>query len=584
MRTLLTITLLGIFSSQTFAQNYNPEIDKDEIKEQISYLASEELAGRKPGTDGDKAAAKYIRNKFEEAGLQLLGEDGYQYFKITSAIELGKYNALRVGDSEYELKKEFIPLSFTGNSTLNAEVVFVGYGFSIKEDTIDWDDYRDIDVKGKWVLVLRADPDLDNPHSPFAQYSRDRYKVMNALDHGAAGILLVNTVDFDKQDALAKLNPVQGIAPAKIPVIQIKRNIADELLKSHNETIESLEKKIGENNGKSFQTGVELQASAEVNQIKSNTMNVVGYLEGTSGSDEYIIVGAHYDHLGMGGGSSRAPDTTAVHYGADDNASGVSLVIELAQKAAKDRPDRSVLFMAFGAEEMGLLGSRHYVANPLLEKENAKAMFNLDMVGRLNDEKSLVISGTGTASETDSLLTAGIYKDEFNLVKSSGGTGPSDHSSFYTEGIPVLFFSTGVHDQYHTPDDKASLINYEGTELVGNQIFDLLMLYGKEEQLLSYRQTGSKQGTSMRRRMKITLGIIPDYGSDIEGLGVGGVRSDGPAEKGGMQKGDIIVGIDGKAITNIYDYMYRMAEFSKGQRITVEVLRNEEKKLLIIEL
>lgn len=584
MRTLITYALLGFISIQTYTQTYNPEIDKNEIKEHINYLASEELAGRKPGTAGDKAAAKYIRDKFEEAGLKLLGKDGYQYFEITSAIELGENNKLTLGDAKYELKKDFIPLSFSGNSSVNAEVVFVGYGFSIKEDTIDWDDYKGIDVEGKWVMVLRADPDLDNPHSPFARYSRDRYKVMNALDHGAAGILLVNSVDFDKQDALAKLKPIQGIAPAKIPVVQIKRNIANEILKSQNDSIEGLEQQLNENVSNSFETGTKLQASTEVNQIKSNTMNVIGYLEGTSNTDEYIVVGAHYDHLGMGGGSSRAPDTVAVHYGADDNASGVGLVIELAQKAAKNRPERSVLFIAFGAEEMGLLGSRHYVSNPVLDKDKAKAMFNLDMVGRLNEEKSIVISGTGTAAETDSLLTVGMYNDELNLVKSPGGTGPSDHSSFYTEGIPVLFFSTGVHDQYHTPNDKAEFINYEGTEVVGNQIFDLLILYGKEAQVLSYRQSGSKQGTSMRRRMKVTMGIIPDYGSEIEGLGVGGVRTDGPAELGGMQKGDIIIGIDGKPITNIYDYMYRMAEFSTGQRITVEVLRNEEKKLLIIEL
>ncbi len=585
MRTILLVAFWSIFSFQSFCQKFNPEIDKDEIKEHINFLASEELAGRKPGTDGDKTAAEYIRNKFSEAGLKLLGDNGYQYFEITSAIKLGDNNSLKVGDAKFELSKDFIPLSFSGNKQLAAEVVFVGYGFTIDEDTLKWNDYTNVDVNGKWVLALRADPDLDNPHSPFSQYSTDRYKVMNAIDHGAEGVILVNTTEFDKDDALVKLKPIQGIAASRIPVVQVKRKVADEILKPNEKVILDLEKLYTNNkNSASFKINTEVDAETEVIPIKENTMNVIGLLEGKSKSNDYVIVGGHYDHLGMGGSTSRAPGTVAVHYGADDNASGISLLIELAQKASKNRPERSILFIAFGAEEMGLLGSGYYVSNPILKKENAKAMFNLDMVGRLNEEKSLMINGTGTAKETDSLLSIGLDSTAFNLIKSSGGTGPSDHSSFYTEGIPVLFFTTGVHDEYHTPRDKAELINYEGTELVGKEIYNLLSLYSKEEQLLTFQHSGSKQGNNMRRRMKVTLGIIPDYASDIEGLGVGGVRADGPADIGGMKKGDIIVGIDGKAITNIYDYMYRLATFSKGQRITVEVLRNEEKKLLLIEL
>lgn len=585
MRIILFITLLGIFSNHTFSQNFNPEIDKNEIKDYINYLASEELAGRKPGTEGDKAAASYIKNKFKEAGLDLRGDEGFQYFEITSDIKLGEKNYLKVEGKSFELLKDYIPLSFSGSKQFKSEVVFVGYGFSIDEDTLKWDDYREVDVKGKWVLALRADPDLDNPHSPYARYSTDRYKVMNALDHGAEGVILVNTSEFDKEDALTKLKPVQGIASSRIPVIQAKREVANEILMASGKNMSELEKQYSEKpTESSFKVISEVEAETEVIPIKANTMNVVGFLEGKSKSNEYIVVGAHYDHLGMGGSTSRAPDTVAVHYGADDNASGISLLIELAQKASKDKPERSILFIAFGAEEMGLLGSRHYVANPLLDKKKAKAMFNLDMVGRLNDEKSLMVGGTGTAIQTDSLLAVGLDSTKFNLVKSPGGTGPSDHSSFYTEGIPVLFFTTGVHDEYHTPRDKAELINFEGAEMLGIEIYNLLKIYGKEGQKLTYQQSGSKQGTNMRRRMKVTLGIIPDYGSDIEGLGVGGVRTGGPADSGGMQKGDIIIGIDGKAITNIYDYMYRLATFSKGQRITVEVLRNEEKKLLIIEL
>lgn len=585
MRKLFFIfsVLTFFLASDLLSQSFNSEIEANEIEAHVRYLASEELKGREPGTDGDKAAANYIKSKYKQAGLTLLADNGIQYFEVIKGISIGKKSSLSVGDSVYKLNSAYVPLSFSSNGKEKAQVVFAGYGFSITSDTLTWDDYSGIDAKGKWVMIFRSDPDLENIASPFAQYGTDRYKVMNAMDHGASGVILVNTVDFDADDNLEKIKPQRQISAAKIPVIQVKRNVAEYLLKGTNKSVADLEASFKKDyRSASFPTNSILNCNVELVTEKAKTMNVIGLKKGKS--DEFIVIGAHYDHLGLGGESSRTPDTVAVHYGADDNASGVAMLIEMAQKTSIINPECNIVFIAFGAEEMGLLGSRYFVENPLVELKQIKAMFNLDMVGRLNKEKSLSISGTGTALETDSLLNIGIDSTLFSITRSPGGTGPSDHSSFYGVGIPVLFFSTGVHDQYHTPFDNADLINYQGMEVLGNSIFNLLDLYLDNEQQLTFQEFQDPQPPGMRRRMKVTLGIVPDFAVKVEGLGVAGVRAGGPAYNGGMKKGDVIIGIDNKAVTNIYDYMFRMGNYSKGQRITVEVLRDEKKKLLIIQL
>jgi len=580
---LLIMSTFLIGSCGDKVPEYNTEIDAKEMQDYIYYLASDELQGRLPGSEGDKAAAHYVCSKFQDAGLKLLGEGGYQYFEVTTGIKVGEHNSLHIGDSTYLLDEDFTPLSFSGSGEVNADIVFAGYGFSINNDTLKWDDYSDMEVKDRWVLVFRADPDLDNVASPLSQFSTDRYKVMNAMDHGAAGVLLVNTEDFDAEDKLEKLKPERGIGSTKIPVIQITRNVAQYIISRADQSFKDLELFYKHQYGSaSFSVEVSVKGSVDLQPEKTTTQNVVGMIPGES--EEIIILGAHFDHLGMGGESSRAPGISAVHYGADDNASGIAMLIEMAQKFSGTKPESTLLFIAFGAEEMGLLGSRYFVENPLVDMDNVKAMFNFDMVGRLKEDKSITISGTGTALETDSLLSLGMDSIEFKIGKSPGGTGPSDHSTFYSEGIPVLYFTTGVHDQYHTPEDKADLINYAGMEKLGNSIFNLLDLYINNQQALTYQESVDPQRQGMRRRMKVTLGIVPDFAENVEGLGVSGVRSGGPAYNAGMQKGDVIKGIDDKAVTNIYDYMHRMGNYSAGDRITVEVDRDGEKVLLIIQL
>ncbi len=576
-----------ILSLSGCTKNYNSEIDQNEIKDHIYYLASDELKGRKPGTEGDSLAALYIKQRFKEAGLTLLADNGYQYFDVVTKVKAGKNNSFEINGDKALINNDFVPMGFSGNKTLNSNVVFAGFGFDIKDDSLNWNDYDGIDVNGKWVLAFRVDPDLDNPQSPYATYSNDRYKVMTAIDHGAAGLLLVNTLDFDKEDKLDKIKFDQSISSSSIPVIQISRNLANRILASSGKTIEKLEETLtSKKRPNSFVTSQKINATTDVFFQKVTTHNVVGMVKGTKTPDEYIVAGGHYDHLGMGGpgSGSRRPDTVAVHNGADDNASGVAALIELAQKIGQKPMERSVVFIAFGAEEMGLIGSKYFVSHPVIDLKKVKAMLNMDMVGRLDSLKRMSIGGTGTALEADSIIDISLKNYDFKAVKNPQGSGPSDHSSFYFENIPVLFITTGVHDDYHTPGDDVQFINYHGEEQVTKLIYDIASVYAKSDQPITLTKTETKQPTASRRRLKVTLGIIPGFTSDVKGLAVDGVRPGGPADTGGMKKGDIIIGIEEKPVTSIYDYMYRLAKCEKGQRIVVEIERGGEKEKLLIEL
>jgi aminopeptidase YwaD len=277
----------------------------------------------------------------------------------------------------------------------------------------------------------------------------------------------------------------------------------------------------------------------------------------------------------------------AIHNGADDNASGVAGIIEISEKFWTDdnMPKRTIVVVAFGAEEMGLIGSKYFVENPLIDLDKVVAMFNLDMIGRLNDEHSIAVGGTGTSFETEDILNSHLEDYDLKASFSKEGFGPSDHASFYAEDIPVFFITTGAHGDYHTPRDDTDAINFEGQKLVSDFSWALIMDVANRDSALIYQEAGSKSRPESRMRFKVTLGIVPDFtNTDVVGLGVGGVRSGGPAEKAGLQKGDVIVAMEGLEVGNIYDYMARLKKLEKGQIITVDVMRGEERKVFLVQL
>ncbi len=582
--TLATIILVVVVSACKTPQ---VAVSSSDPSDHIQFLSSELLAGRSPSTKGDSLSAYYIRDKFISYGLKTLYDDGFQKFPVVTGVYTGKNNRLKVNGLNLVASNDFQAMGFSGNNKVISDVVFSGYGFKIDDDSIKWDDYKNIDVKGKWVLAFRMDPDLDNIQSPFAMYGQDRYKAMIASDMGAAGLLLVNTTEYEKDDILDQLRAMQGISPSSIPVIQVTRKTANHILTPSGFTVDSLEKIITKTRKpKSFKINSLIDGETDIKPNTVNTMNVAALVKGRANPHEYLIVGAHYDHLGMGGPetSSRRRDTIAIHPGADDNASGIAALLKMAKKVSKTPLSRSVIFVAFGAEESGLLGSRYFVEKPPVTISSVKAMINFDMVGRLDTMKSLSIGGTGTALELEGIIDANKNKFGFNIKKNPEGTGPSDHSSFYTRKVPVLFFTTGVHDQYHTPEDKAGLINYEGIDMVVDYSLELITEIANSEKALTFNEVKTTQPNISRRRLKATLGIIPDFSSGQKGVGVDGVRPGGPAHKGGILKGDLIIGINGNSIENIYDYMFRLAKHSQGERIALDIIRDNKTGVILIDL
>ncbi len=580
-----------LFSAKLSLAQYNPEISATDLQKQIGFLASDSLKGRKPGTPEDAVAAAYIRDCFSRAGLKLLFENGYQKFEIVTDVIAGKNNAISFDGIMAQPNVDFTPLSFSAAGTSSAKAVFAGYGFDLDLDSLKWNDYKGLDVKGKWVIILRGDPEPEKANSAFLAYEQERGKVLTAKDKGAIGVMLVSPSDIEKSDVIMHMQYDKSPSDAGIPVFSITRAFADKLLASMNYSIASLETEIkGNHKPVSIYLEPVVTATADVVKKKVTAQNVVGMIEGTDTvlKNEYVVIGGHFDHLGMGGegSGSRTPEKPAIHNGADDNASGTAGVIELAQKMAANRSNlkRSVVFVAFTGEEMGLLGSKEFVSKPPVDLKKVNAMINMDMIGRLNPEtKTVVIGGTGTSAESDSILKTLETGRPFKVTHSPDGYGASDHASFYSENIPVFFFFTGAHDDYHTPADDADRIDYAGEVSVLNMAYDLANVVSNGKRL-SFREAGAKQAPRYGRNMKVTLGIVPDMVStDNNGLRVDGVRKGGPADRSGIMKGDRVVSIENQPVTNIYDYMARLGKLKSGQVASVEIIREGVKQILIVQ-
>ncbi len=564
-------------------------ITQGELKLITARLASDEFSGRGTGTGGDSLASLFIRDEFARAGLVTHEGNGLQHFRVNIAAESGERNKLIINARAFLPEIDFAPLALTSNNALSAPVAFCGYGLMSPSDSLQWNDFTGIDIKGKWVLILRGYPESNPAAKPYEAAGTDRMKVLNARENGAGGVLLVSGEKWDPADNLEK--PSRNEGSAGIPVLHIRRSVADSILKPSGVTLAELEKSADAMTVTgSFITRSVAEAEAEVIAKNAATANVVMNLEAGRPSGEYVIIGAHYDHLGMGGpgSGSRNPDTVAIHYGADDNASGVALMIELAERLAAGREGqaRNILFVAFSGEEMGLLGSKYFVENMGIDPSAVNLMVNLDMVGRLKEGNGLQAGGVGTAAGLRDMVTAFNDTTLLSLSFTEEGYGPSDHSSFYAKEIPVLVFTTGAHLDYHTPSDTWDKLNYEGMVTIGDLLFDIVSHAAGETDRLAFTEAGPKgPAQSMSRRRGVTLGIMPDFAGNVKnGLRADFVTPGKPAALGGMAKGDVIVAIDDKPVKNIEDYMFRLNQLKPGQTMTIEVLRNDRRELLLIQL
>jgi Peptidase family M28/PDZ domain/PA domain len=583
---ILGIILFVILASSC-QQKFNSQITEADLKESLSFLASDSLKGRYPGTVEDSILQAYISDKFETYGLQPYQGSYIQTFNFQTGIEPSSTNWVSFDNLKFEQGKDFVAMAFSGNDSIKAGFVFCGYGFELEEKDFTWNDYANIDVENKWAVILRGEP---SNNKAFISLSKDRDKANLAMDKGAIGVILISGEEFDKADELIQPSGKEG--QLDIPVINASRKMMDAILNNSGLSIKGLDKKAGKSPfGQAINVSSDIEAKIELHRMYKTTANVIGVLEGSDPilKDEWLILGAHHDHLGSGGqgSSSRMPDTIAWHYGADDNASGVSSVLELAAyfSAAENKPRRSMMFITFGGEEMGLLGSHYFVGQLDGNVQNIEAMLNLDMVGRMRPDSTLQIGGIGTAKEFNSLVDSLNQDFGFNLKLSQAGYGPSDHASFYIKDVPVLFFTTGIHKDYHTPFDVVDSINFGGMKYTDEFVAAIAKALMGRDSSLTYTEAGPKTSTSRTYKNKITLGIMPDVtGSEEEGLEVLGVTPGKPAQLGGMQKGDIIVAIERKKIKDIYDYMYRLNSFKQGETIVVTVKRNNQTSDLLIQL
>jgi Zn-dependent M28 family amino/carboxypeptidase len=412
---------------------------------------------------------------------------------------------------------------------------------------------------------------------------------MLANDNGAIGVIMVSGSSYDPSDELVNMS--EKAFDVGIPVIQVSRNVADRILHTSGLNVSSLEKKfLNIRRPSSFAVKANVAARTDIILQKKQTQNVVGLIEGTDPllKNQYIVIGAHYDHLGNGGkgSSSRIPDTLGVHNGADDNASGVSAILEVAQKFAGNLNKRSIVVVAFGAEEMGLLGSRFFIENPIIPIDSIVAMINVDMVGRMSADKALQVGGVKTSLESEGLIDKVNEVFKFNMAKSPEGYGPSDHASFYGKDIPVFFISTGAHVDYHTPNDKIDRINFEGLFETSQFIEAIVTELVSVSQKLTFQEAGPKSSpTRHGRDLKVKLGIMPDVsGATNDGLKVLAVTPNNPAFIAGIKKDDIITALNGQKVNNIHDYMFRLKDLKPGNTISVELKRNGEKLVVLVQL
>ncbi len=599
---IVTLTISGL-AQHAHHEEPSSKVSPDAnlLKKHVTRLASDDLDGRKPGTAGADKAARYIADQFNEYGLDCAApkatcksagnnHPGYlKEFPFIAAVQLGRNNSLNIrkggNAGSISLRTDWMPIGFSSNGSLSqTQVVFVGYGITAPD--LKHDDYANIDAKDKVALAFASTPDGDNLHGQFSRYSDARWRAIAAKDHGARALIIIASDEKFADDRLSRLSYDQTAGEAGLPVIAVSRQAAAKIFGLPGAAEISLLEKSADKWSEQTLANKSISLSVDITRRSVPAYNVVGILEGSDPKlkREFIVIGAHYDGLGRGGESnSRAPGSSEIHHGADDNASGVAGLLELARifNAERTKPRRSLIFVAFSAEETGLIGSNHYVNNPAVPLADSVAMINMDMIGRLRDGK-LSVGGIGTSAEFRKLVESHNSGTRgFTLQLSEDGFGPSDHSSFYAKQIPVLFFYTGSHEDYHKPSDTAEKINYEGearvVDLVGSIVRSIDGSDARPAYILARSSSG---GRSMSFR--VYLGNVPNYAESNEGMLLDAVRDDSPASRAGIKSGDKIVKLGEREIKNVYDYTYSLGEMKPDQEYEVEVIRGSERLKLKI--
>jgi Tol biopolymer transport system component len=566
-----------------------PEIREADLRAQIDYLASDVLEGRMTGTRGAELAADFIAQELKRAGLQQINRETgwFQKFEFTAGVEVVPgSNRVVVAEGQYG-EKDCRPLSFTANGSVEGAVVFAGYGLVVPGKD-GYDSYSGVDVSNKVVIAFRYVPEAvdSKRRQELNRYAGLRYKAMNARERGARAILFVTGPNSPNAGELVRLSFDSSLAGSGILAMSISSNVAQALLAPAGKDLKQLQTELDSENphvaGSFALSNVTANVSAAVKQIRKTDRNVLGMLPGKTG--KFILAGAHYDHLGFGeaGAMQRAGEEHAIHNGADDNASGVAALLEIAAASTRERKSlqHGILFAFWSGEEIGLIGSGHFAQHPPLPLSNVLAYVNFDMVGRLRDNR-LNAQGVGSSTEWRRLLERLNVAAGFSLVLQDDPYLPTDVTAFYPRGVPVLSFFTGSHDDYHRPTDDPAKINYPGLERIATFAQRLMAALARANTPPDYLKIArSDAPAGSRENLRAYLGTIPDYATEVAGVKLSGVRGGSPAEKAGLKGGDVIIEFAGAKIANIYDYTYALDAVKIGQPVEVVVIRDGQQTRL----
>ena len=568
------------------------------LKTDLLYLAGDELQGRGIGTTGIERAADYIETRFKSLGMTGGMKDGSyrQPFPIKidrRADPAHSHLTIRGGDMSTDAKRgtDYQALAVGGDGIDTLPLIFAGYGISAK-NKIKYDDYENLDVKDKAVLIIRREPQQADGDSPFdgkrtSSFSYIQTKIEAAKKAGAAAIVMVNdpySTSAGQSDRLPAVDAFGDTADG-IPFMQITQELANQILArapltiaedKKLTTLTEIEATIGANLTPISQplTGVTIDFETKFEDVMANTANVIGVIEGEGPhADETIVIGAHYDHLGFGGFGSLSPGMNQIHNGADDNASGTVGMMELARRYATrgTKPSRRMVFIAFSGEERGLLGSEHYVKEPTFPLESTIAMFNYDMLGRMQEDK-LTIYGVGTAKEFSAMLDAIGNPDHLNLDRVDGTMPNSDHYPFFGKQIPDFHFFTGLNKQYHTPDDDVETLNLPAMEAALDYSEKLLDATLAMDGRPTWK--GAKEVSPPRNSNMAYLGVVPDYSDSEGGLKISNVKDESPAAKGGLQAGDIIIKMGTIDVVDIQSLGTALTTYKPGKEVGITVRRD----------
>lgn len=540
----LVKTGFSLFLFAVCLQGFSQKLKKgdkqivENLKQHIYYLADDKLEGRRAGSNGEKLAMNYISDQFKAIGLAPKGTDGYlQSFDINEGKEIGAATSCKLGTVTLQAGKEFFPLAFSASKAVEATPAI-----ALQEADMPW--FVD--------LAEILEENKTNPHFDLEDYIRKNAK--KAADRGATAILLYNT--SGNPDNLS-FNPKDRSEISPIPVIYFPATTTGTYLKDRT-------------------ASVELKLRVEIGEKKRLGHNVVGFIDNKA--PYTVILGAHFDHLGYGedGNSMLRTGEKLIHNGADDNASGTAALIELARLLKSSRSkNNNYLFIAFSGEELGLFGSKYYTEHPTIDLSGVNYMINMDMVGRLNDStRTLSVGGYGTSPAWAQVIASQERKSYFVVKTDSSGTGPSDHTSFYRKDIPVLFFFTGQHKDYHRPSDDADRINYLGELKVVGLVETIVLNLDRQNQKLAFLKTRESQTAS--RSFRVTMGIMPDYTFDGTGVRADGVTEGKPAARAGIRAGDVIVQLGSFPINSMDSYMQALGKFQTGEKTKVKVKRGTE--------